>query len=108
MSFTLLEIVAMIAAVAVIASAIGVTRVARRLTRTACEIEYAARRITALTPTAQGVLEHCEAELEDLRTLTRKTSQIVGAGMAAVRRRRGGNEPDTMNRSPGTFGLADR
>ena len=144
MTFTFIEIVALIAAMAVVACAIAVMRLSRRLTRTACEIEHTAYRITALTPTAQGVLEHCEAELNDFRTLTRKTSEIVDdvqtisgkasaataefvrvleggvagrygaivadarAGLAALRRMRGGNEPDAMNRTPGTFGLADR
>ena len=85
MNFTFLEIVAMIAALAAVAGAITVMSLARRWTRTASEVEYAAHRLTALTRTARG-----------------------GAGLAVVRRMRGGNEPDAMNRSPGTFGLADR
>lgn len=78
MTFTLLEVVATIAMMAVVTGAIAVVRFTRRLTRTACEIEYTARRITALTPTAQGLLERCEVEMDELRALTRKTSQIVG------------------------------
>jgi len=78
MTFTLLEVVATIAMMAVVTGAIAVVQLTRRLTRTACEIEYTARRITALTPAAQGLLERCETELEDLRVLTRRTSQIVG------------------------------
>ncbi len=144
MTFTLFEIVATIVAVAVVAGAIAVVRLTRRLTSTAREIEYAARRITALAPVAQGVLERCEAELEDLRALTHTTSQLVGdvqkvsgearaataefvrtleggvadrygaivasarAGLAALRRMRGGNGPDAVKRNPGTLGLADR
>jgi len=144
MTFTLLEVVATIAATALVAGAFAVVRLARRLTLTACEIEYTARRITALTPAAQGLLERCETELEELRALTRTASQIVGdvqtvsgvarvattefarvleggvvnrygaivasarAGLAALRRMRGGNGPDAVNRNPGTLGLADR
>jgi hypothetical protein len=78
MTFTLLEVLAGIACVAVVVGAVSFTRLARRLTGTAREIEYAARRVAALAPAVQSLIDDGHAELEELRSLTRKTSEIAG------------------------------
>jgi len=78
MTFTLLEVVAGITCVAVIAGVIAFARLTRRLSGTAREIEYAARRVSALTPAVESLIDDGRAQLEELQSLTHNTSQIVG------------------------------
>jgi hypothetical protein len=62
----------------VVAGVIAFARLVRRLMGTAREIEYAARRVSALTPAMESLIDDGHAELEELRSLTHKTLQIVG------------------------------
>lgn len=78
MTFTLLEVVAGITCIGVVAGVIAFARLTHRLSGTAREIEYAARRISALTPAVQSLIDDGRAELEELRSLTHNASQIVG------------------------------
>jgi hypothetical protein len=78
MTFTLFEVITGITCIAVIVGSVSLVRLTRRLSGTAREIEYAARRIAALAPGVQSLIDHGHAELEELRSLTRKTSEIAG------------------------------
>jgi len=78
MTFTLLEVIAGITALAVVVGMVAFARLALRLTGTARAIEYTAQRVAALTPGMQSLLDNAHAELEELQSLTRKTSQIAG------------------------------
>jgi hypothetical protein len=78
MTFTLFEVITGITCIAVIVGSVSLVRLTRRLSGTAREIEYAARRIAALAPGVQSLIDDGHAELEELRSLTRKTSEIAG------------------------------
>src|SRR5512145_87936 len=78
MTFTLLEVTAGITCVAVVVAALSIVRLVRRLTTTAREIEYAARKFATLAPAVQSLIDDGQAELQELRSLTEKTSQIAG------------------------------
>ncbi len=77
MTFTLLEVVAVAVGIAVIAGVIAFVQLSRRLAGTAREVEHAARRVTALAPSVQALFDNGEAEMRELRELTRKTSEIA-------------------------------
>lgn len=77
MTITLLEFLAIVTSVAVIVAVVALVRLASRITRTARELEHATKRVAALTPNVQALLDNGEAALLELRALTRSTSQIA-------------------------------
>lgn len=77
MTFTLLEILAVLATIGWVAGLIVFVHVARRLTRTAAELETAARRVNELAPAAHRLLARGESELDELRSMTRAATQIA-------------------------------
>ena len=78
MTISLLEFVAIITLIAVIVAVVAFVRLANRITRTVRELEHATKRVAALTPNVQALLDNGEAGLAELRALTRTTSQIAG------------------------------
>ena len=78
MTFTLLEVTAGITCVAVVVAVLSIVRLVRRLTGTAREIEHTARKFATLAHAVQSLIDDGHAELQELRSLTEKTSQIVG------------------------------
>jgi hypothetical protein len=78
MTFTLLELVAVLATIGLAVAVVFFVHFAKQLTRTAAELENTARRVSELIPAAQRVLGSAESELEELRILTHKTSQVAG------------------------------
>ncbi len=77
MTFSLLEMIAVLATIGLVAGLVVFVQLARRLTRTAAELENAARRVNELAPVAQRLLAHGESELEELRAMTRTATQIA-------------------------------
>lgn len=78
MTFTILEVVAVLATIGLAVAVVFFVHFARQITRTAAEFENTARRVSELVPAAQRVLGNAESELEELRMLTHKTSQVAG------------------------------
>jgi hypothetical protein len=78
MTFTLYEGLAVLATIGFATGLVAFVRLARQLQRSAAELEYTARRVSELTPAAQRFLANGESELEELRVLTQKTSQVAG------------------------------
>jgi len=78
MTISLLEFVGILTLIAVIIGVVAFVRLANRITRTAREMEHATKRVAALTPNVQALLDNGEAGLVELRALTRTTSQIAG------------------------------
>ena len=78
MTISLLEFVGILGLIALIVAVVAFVRLANRITRTARELEHATKRVAALTPNVQALLDNGEAGLVELRALTRTTSQIAG------------------------------
>jgi HPt (histidine-containing phosphotransfer) domain-containing protein len=77
MTFTLTEMLAVLATIGLAVGVIAFVLLAKRLARTAAALEDTARRVNALMPTAQRLLASGESQLEELRTMTRTATQIV-------------------------------
>lgn len=78
MTFTLLELVAVLVTMGLAVALVYFVKVAKQIRRTAAELEVTARRVSELTPGIQKLLSHGEAELEELRVLTKTTSEVAG------------------------------
>ena len=78
MTFTLLELVAVLVTMGLAVALVYFVRTAKQVQRTAAELEVAARNVSELKPGIQRLLSHGESELEELRVLTRTTSEVAG------------------------------
>jgi hypothetical protein len=78
MTFTLIELVAVLVTIGFAVGLFYFVKMAKQLRSTAAELEYTARRVSELAPAAQRLLVNGESELEELRILTQKTSQVAG------------------------------
>jgi dTDP-glucose pyrophosphorylase len=78
MTFSLLELVAVLAMMGLAVALVYFVKTTNQVRRTAAELEVTARRVSELTPGIQRLLSHGESELEELRLLTQRTSQVAG------------------------------
>ncbi len=78
MTFTLLELVAVLVTMGLAVALVYFVKAAKQIQRTAAELEVAARNVSELKPGIQRFLSQGESELEELRVLTRTTSEVAG------------------------------
>jgi hypothetical protein len=78
MTFTLLELVAVLATIAFCVALVYFVRTMKQVRRTAQQIEDTARHVSGLAPGIQRLVTSGESQMEELRVLTRRASDIVG------------------------------
>ena len=78
MTFSLIEVLLLISAIAVIVLIAYIIRVITQVSRTAKEVEDLVRHLNYMRPQFERVLESAEKELIEVRELTKKADGIAG------------------------------